>query len=314
MMESSMSETGKALAALSNDLAAAVERASHSVVAVNARPRTPSSGVYWQPGVVVSADHTVRRDEEITVRLSEGRSVPATLAGRDPSTDLAVLKLQAPSAPTPEIGDAGSLRVGHLALAVGRGESGQAGPVASLAVVSALGGAWRTWHGGRIDQFVRLDVTVFLGFSGGPLVDAGGRIVGINTTGLWRGVGMAIPSSTVERVVKEILERGHIARGYLGLGMQPVRLPEGLERRLNLPGDSGMIVITVEPGGPAEKAGVVLGDVVVALDGTPVRDVGDVQAFLDNDRIGKTVRASLLRGGRLTELAITVGERPGSEG
>jgi S1-C subfamily serine protease len=125
---------------------------------------------------------------------------------------------------------------------------------------------------------------------------------------------MAIPSSTVERVAKEILEKGHIARGYLGLGMQPVRLPEGLERNLNLPGDSGMIDITVEPGGPAEKAGVVLGDVLVALDGTPVSDVGDVQGFLDKDRIGKTVRASLLRGGRLTELAITVGERPGSEG
>lgn len=313
-MDSNAFEMGTALAALSNDLAAAVERAGHAVVAVNARPRTPSSGVLWRSGVVVSGDHTVRRDEEIKVRLPDGRSLPAALVGRDPSTDLAVLRLEAAETPTPEIGDPGSLRVGHLALALGRGESAQAGPVASLAVISALGGAWRSWHGGRIDQFIRLDVTIFLGFSGGPLVDARGRVVGINTTGLWRGVGMAIPASTVERVVKEILEKGRIARGYLGLGMQPVRWPESRERKLDLPGEGGMMVMSVEPGGPAEKAGFVLGDVLVALDGAPVSDVGDVQIFLDSDRIGKTVRASLIRGGVVRELAMTVGQRPGKEG
>lgn len=313
-METIPSVMGSALAALSNDLAAAVERASQAVVAVNARPRTPSSGVYWRQGGIVSADHTIKREEEITVRLSDGRVLAATLAGRDPSTDLAVLKVEATDFPTPEVGDATSLRVGHLALAVGRGESGHAGPVASLAVVSALGGAWRTWHGGQIDQFVRVDATIFLGFSGGPLVDARGRIVGINTTGLWRGVGMAIPALTVDRVARQIVEKGRIARGYLGLGMQPVRLPEGHKHRLNLPGDGGMIVISVEPGAPGEKAGVVIGDVLVALDGTPVGDVGDVQAFLDSERIGKSVRASLLRGGILTELTIGVIERPGREG
>jgi S1-C subfamily serine protease len=313
-MESRSVEIGNALAALSNDLATAVERAGRSVVGVHGRPRTPSSGVYWRPGVVVTADHTVRRDEDISVILPDGRSVPAALAGRDPSTDLAVLKVQTNEAPAVEIGDAGSLKVGHLALALGRGESGSHGPVASLAVISALGEAWHTWQGGRIDRFVRLDVSIFVGFSGGPLVGARGEIVGINTTGLWRGVGMAIPASTVDRVVREILEKGRIARGYLGLGMHPVGLPEALRRKLNLPGESGMIVVTVEPGGPGEKAGVVIGDVLVALGGSPVSDIGDVQKCLGSDQVGKPLRASLIRGGEITELTISVGERSGREG
>lgn len=309
-MSSSQFEETSAMLALSNDLAAAVERAGSAVVAVNGRQRIPSSGVYWRSGVVVTADHAVRRDDEITVTLPDSRTVPATLAGRDSSTDLAVLKLPGVELPAAEIGDASLLKVGHLVLAVGR--SGESGLSASMGVISALGGAWRSWYGGQIDQFVRLDLTLYPGFSGGPLVDAQGRIVGINTSGPRRMV-LAIPASTVNRVVDQLLEKGRIARGYLGLGMQPVRLPDNLKRTLSLPSVGGVIVVNVETNGPADQAGVLIGDVLVALDGTPVSDTGDVLAMLSSDRVGKTVSVHVIRGGTSIELTITVGERPHRE-
>ena len=302
-MSSSPSEETSPLLALSNDLAAAVERAGSVVVAVNARQRIPSSGVHWRSGVVVTADHTVRCDEDITITLPDNRTVPATLAGRDSSTDLAVLKLQQVELPAAEIGDASLLKVGQMVLAVAR--AGESGLNASLGVISG-------WYGGQIDQLVHLDLTLYPGFSGGPLVDTQGRIVGINTSSPRRMV-LAIPASTVNRVVDQLLQKGRIARGYLGLGMQPVRLPDNLKRTLNLPSVGGVIVVNVEPDGPADQSGVLIGDVLVALDRTPVSDTGDVQAILGCDRVGKTVSAEVIRGGKSIELAITVGERPRRE-
>lgn len=306
-MDTSSSETASALLALSHELAEAVERAGRAVVAVNARQRMPSSGVHWREGVVVTADHTVKRDEEITVTLPDGGSAPAMLAGRDSSTDLAVLKLQGVELPTADLGDVSSLKVGHLVLAVAR--TGERGPSASLGVISALSGAWRTWHGGQIDRFVRLDLTLYPGFSGGPLVDGQGRVVGINTSGP-RNMVLAIPASTVTRVVDQLLEKGHIARSYLGLGMQSVRLPETFKRTLHLADDGGLIVVAVESESPAEKAGMLIGDVLIALDGTRVSDTADVQAILGPERVGTPVRVSIVRAGTSAELTITVGERP----
>jgi S1-C subfamily serine protease len=297
--------------ALSNDLAAAVERTGPVVVAVHARPRTPSSGVSWQQGVVVTANHTVKRDEEITLTTADGRTLPATLAGRDPGTDLAVLRHEAKDLPVAEIGDAASLKVGHLVLAVGRreGNDDESFP-AGLGMVSLAGGPWRTWRAGEIDWFLRLDLAIFLGFSGGPLVTAEGRVLGINTTGLARGQGLAIPASTVNRVAAQLLEKGRVSRGYLGLGMMPLHLPEALVNQLHLPAGNGMMVLSVEPDGPAGAAGALIGDVVAALDGKPVSDLDDIQAVLGGERVGQTVRALMVRGGASLELAITVGERP----
>jgi S1-C subfamily serine protease len=308
-MERSSSEGAGALLALSNDLAGAVEYAGRSVVAVYARPRTPSSGVHWRPGVIVTADHTVKRDEEISVSLPGGRMLPAVLAGRDASTDLAVLRLQGGESPA-EIGDAASLRVGHVVLAVAR--PGERGVSASWGVISALGGPWRTWHGGQIDQFIRPDVSLYPGFSGGPLVDAHGRVMGINTAGP-RNMVLTIPPSTVNRVVEQLLERGRIARGYLGLGMQPVRLPESIRQTLSLPRTGGVIVVAVESNSPAERAGLLIGDVLVALDGIPVSDTADVQALLGPERVGTAIGASIIRAGLLAERVITIGERPRRE-
>lgn len=317
-MEASQGETSNTLLDLSHNLAKAVEQASQAVVAVNARPRVATSGVHWRQGVVVSTNHTVKRDEEITVMLGDGRTVAATLAGRDPSTDLAVLRIDgdagAESATektvqhTAKIGDAAQLKVGSMVLAVGRTD--ERGASASFGIISAAGAAWRTWRGGQIDQLLRLDLAIYLGFSGGALVDIQGHILGINTSGLARGAGVAIPASTVNRVVDALLAKGRIARGYLGVGTQPVRLPDALQATLVPPTDTGLIVLSVESSGPAGRAGLLIGDIVFALDGAPLRDTDDVQKVLGPERIGQLVTASIIRGGASRELMITVGERP----
>jgi len=307
-MVSTPTENTSMLLGLSNDLAGAVERAGAAVVAVNARQRVPSTGIHWNPGVIVTSDHTVERDEEITVTLSDGRTVPAALAGRDPSTDIAVLRVQGVEAPTAEVGDSNTLAVGQIVLAIGR--PGEHGVSASYGVISALSGSWSTYRGGQIDQFVRPDLTFYPGFSGGPLVNAHGQVVGLNTSGLTRGLGVTIPASTVNRVADQLLTKGRIARGYLGLGFQPVHLPDSLKNTLNLTANDGLIVVTVEPEGPAERAGIFIGDVLVALDNTPVTDIEAVQSLLGADRVGKAVSARVVRGGTLTDVSITVAERP----
>jgi S1-C subfamily serine protease len=258
--------------------------------------------VLWQPNVVVTAEHALKRDEEITVTLPDGSNVPAVLAGRDAGTDLAVLKVDSGKAAAAELGDTAALKVGNVVLALGR--SGERGVHASLGVISGLGGAWRTWRSGHVDQLVRLDVTLYPGFSGGPLVDAEGRIVGINTSGLSRVMAVTIPVSTVQRVAKDLLEKGHVARGYLGIGMHPVRLPDGR---------GGLIVINVQPDSPAGKAGVLIGDVLMKLAGTDVADHDDVHAHLGPGNVGKKLKAAILRGGVATEVEIAVAERPRSE-
>jgi len=296
-----------ALVALSDGLAVVVEKAGRAVVAVHGRPRVSSSGVLWRPGVVLTADHTLRREDGVRVTLPDGSAVPAEIAGRDSGTDLAVLKIDA--ADVPMDGQAPSvLKVGNLALVVGR--SADTGASATLGVVSSLSGAWHTWRGGQIDQFVRLDAGVYPGLSGGAVVDAQGGFIGIATLGLSRTSPLAIPVSTIERVAAELLEKGHIARGYLGVGLQPVGVPQHLKDRLGIAGKSGLIVLSVEAEAPAGQAVVGIGDVFVALDGKPVGDTEDVRAALGAEYVGKTVQASILRGGALIELPIKVGERP----
>jgi len=296
------------LLSLSNDLAGAVERAARAVVAVHARPRLASTGVHWGPGVVVTADHTVRTDDDLRVTRPDGRTVPATLAGRDPATDLAVLRVADLAGPPAERGDPARLRVGHVVLAVGHG------PRASWGVVSTLGEAWRTWRGGEIDRLIRLDLTLYPGFSGGPLVDARGDVVGLVTSGLARQLELAVPASTVERVVEALLATGRVARGYLGIGLQPVALPEALRPVVPGAGEQGLIVVNVEPAGPAATAGILLGDVLVALDGRAVGDTDAVQGVVAGRPIGSAVTVSLVRAGAPVQLSVAIGERPARKG
>jgi S1-C subfamily serine protease len=295
-----------ALVALSNELAGAVERAGSAVVTVNARPRAASSGVHWRSGIIVTAEHTVKHDEEITIVGPGGGSIPATLVGRDPGTDLAVLKADLKNSVAEFAQD--QLHPGNLALALGR--SADSGVNAAMGVISAVSGSWRTWRGGMMDQYIRLDITLFPGSSGGAVINTQGKVIGIATNGLSRIAGLAVPVSTVNRVVDELLTKGHISRGYLGVGLQPIAIPGSLAKQLKLAGAGGVIVLSVEPGGPAEKAGLFIGDILVAINGKPIQDTDDVQGVLEPGFVGKAVAVTLIRGGVLTDASITVGERP----
>ncbi len=290
------------LVALSNELAGAVEQAGRAVVSVNARPRFGSSGVLWRPGVIVTSEHTIRRREEIGITLPDGRTTSATLAGRDPGTDLAVLKLADNGVLAANLGSTETLKPGHMVLAIGR--SPDSGVNATMGIMSAVSGPWRSWRGGQLDQYLRLDLTLYPGSSGGAVVDTAGRVLGIATSALSRIAGLAVPVSTVNRVVDELLRTGHVSRGYLGLGLHPVALPDG---------STGLIVLSAEPDGPAARAGVLIGDILVALGGKPVSDTDDIQAVLSGESVGKPVAARIVRGGHAIELNITVGERPRRE-
>ena len=292
---------------LSNELAAAAEQAGRSVVAVQARHRMSSSGIQWRKGVVVTADHAIRHDDEIRVLLGPEKAVTATVAGRDPSTDLAVLKLEHQLA-VPEFADTASLQLGNLVLALGRSRRGQV--VASMGIIGGVAGEWRSWRGGKLEQHVRLDLNLYPGFSGGPLITAQGKVVGINTSGLSRGRAVTIPVATVNRVVDELLEKGHIARPYLGLAMQPVAIPEALRGKLKSETTTGLLVIHVEAGGPADKAGVLLGDVLIALQGKPLEELDTIQDLLGSAKAGEKIAIAAIRGGAAVQFAVTLGERP----
>ena len=304
------------LEALSRSLADAVARAGRSTVAIHARRRIPASGVLWRPGIVVATHHTVHRDDDVPVTLPDGTRARATVAGRDPGTDLVVLRLAdgPPHAGAePATVDRTALAVGRLVLAVGR--PGDA-VTAAFGVVSAVGPAWRSWQGGQLDQFVRLDLAVYDGFSGGPLVDAAGHVLGVNTSALARGGALTIPAATVDRVADQLLAGGRVRRGWLGIATQPVRLPEGWQARL---GDAApaqptaLLLVGVEPGSPAERGGLLLGDLLVAIADRPTADVDDVLAALGPDTVGRTLPVRLLRGGELRTVEVTVGEPPTRE-
>lgn len=298
------------LAGLSNDLADAVARASQAVVAIHGRRRIPSSGVVWAPGTVVTASHTVTRDEDLSLTLPDGSTAAATLAGRDPTTDIAVLRTESGLRPA-ERADDTSLQVGRLVLAVGRPGSEV---TASLGIISAIGGEWRTWQGGRIDRFVRLDVSVYDGFSGGPLVETGGRVLGLNTSGLTRALAVSLPAVTVDRVADELARKGHVSRGYLGLAVQPVRLPEPLRRKLDIRGAMGLVIINLEPGGPADRAGLLLGDIITGLDEREVGDPSDILAMLGPEAVGQQTTLRIVRAGERRSVAVTISERPPRRG
>lgn len=297
------------IASFSQELAAAAEQAGSSVVTVHARHRVPSSGIHWRKGVVVTANHTVRREDDITLLIHGGQRVPAKLAGRDPATDLAILKFdQDAELPIPQFADPESLKLALFVLALGRARSGNL--VVSAGIIGGLSGEWRTWRGGRIDQSIRLDLALYPGFSGGPLINADGKVLGLNTNGFGRGRPVTIPASTVNRTVEELLEKGHIARPYLGIAMQPVAIPQALRSKLKASAEGGLIVLHIEPGGPADKAGIVLGDVIVELQGEPAVDTEHVQEVLHSAKVNEKIKTTVIRGGSPIELSITLGERP----
>jgi len=293
---------------LSNALAQATERAAASAVAIHTEARGSWSGIIWRSGIIVTAEHALRRDEEIHATLPDGRVVPATLVGRDPSTDLAVLKCPEASTNVPALGDVAALKPGNLTLVVGRTRA--SGPVAALGVVSLVAPERRTWTGAALAPYVRLDVALQPTAVGGAVVDAQGRIVGIATPRFARFGAIAIPAPAVDRVVDTLLKKGHIPQGYLGVGLQPVRLPDALRQSLQRSEKTAAIVLEVESESPAHKAGIVIGDILIALAGHPVSRLEDVHSQLHGEAIGKPLALKFVRGGAAQEVNIVVGERP----
>lgn len=299
------------LGSFSNELTNLVQRISPSVVAVHARRHFPSSGVHWGADLVVTADHTIAREEDIRVTLADGKTLSASLLGRDPGADLAALKVPGlgPAAIGPDKQDKPVL--GEFALVVGR--SPDSGANASLGIIGAASGAWRTWRGGRLEQYIRLDATLYPNSSGGAVVNSRGNVLGIATSALSRVAGLAIPASDVTRVTKELSEKGYVPQGYLGIGVYSVAIPESLKSKLALQNATGILVLNVEKGGPADRAGVLLGDVLVALNSTPMEKLEDLQTFCASGVIGKSVNARFIRAGAIIETSVVAGEHPRRE-
>jgi S1-C subfamily serine protease len=298
-----------ALINLSNELAEIVKAVDPHVVSLQARRGYPSSGMRWSPDVIVTAGHTIQREEEITVTLADGKPVRATLAGRDPGTDLAILKIEPSARPAKQLSPADIVKAGELVVVVGR--SPDSGVNASLGIISATSGPWRTWRGGRLDAYIRLDAKVFPQSSGGVVVNVRGDIIGIATSALSRIAGVAIPISTVKSVTEKILQKGFVQRGYLGIGVQPVALSDELRKKLSIPNATGMILLTVEPGGPADKASLMIGDIVTGIGEAVIEQTDDLQEYSDSGVVGKSVSINYIRGGELKRSNLTVGERAG---
>jgi serine protease DegQ len=298
-----MEHTGT-LGALSTGMADAVESIGPAVVRVNARRRRSGTGVVYGQNTVLTASHVLEREEDLTVDLHDGRNLAARFAGRDHSTDLAVLRVEGLDlkAAAPAEGEA---RVGQLALAVGSRSRGE-GPRATFGIVSAVGGPVRTWRGPRLERYIQTDAAPYPGLSGGPLIDVGGKVLGIMVTGS-RGTAFAIPADLAWRVAGTLEERGSVKRGYLGILSQPVRLPDG--QKLGLTQKGGLLVVGVEDGSPAGRGDLIVGDILATLDGQPVEDTDDLLVLLGSDRVGRAVPVKLVRGGELEEIEITVGER-----
>ena len=296
------------LAEVSGQLADAVASAAAGVVAVHARPRLASTGVHWRDGVIVTTDATVRRTDDITVTLPDGQRVPATLAGRDPGTDLAALRIATGLLPVAPRSAAADLRVGELVLALAR--TSHDGPHATFGVISSVGEAWRTWRGGTIDRRVQSDVTLHPGFGGGPLVTAHGTVAGINSGGMSKPLCLTIPDVTIDRVLDSILNRGYVARGWLGASMQTVRFSDAATAKLGFDGRGGLVVLDVEHDSPAAHGGVMLGDVLVRINEERITQHDQVLAFLGSDRVGTTIQLQVVRGGEVVIVPVTIGERP----
>jgi len=287
-------------------LADAVASAADGLVRVEGRDPLPATGIIWDAeGLIVTSHHVLERDENIKVGFQDGESVAAELVGRDPSTDLALLRTSKQGLKAPKWADPENLRVGHFALSLGRPG---ANVRATMGIISALGKAWRTPAGGPVDRYLQTDTVMYPGFSGGPLVDAQGRFIGLNTSALVRGVSITVPAPTLERVVRDLQEHGSVRRDYLGVGAQPTRLPAAVAKELDQ--ETGLLLVSVEPDSAAEKGGLFLGDTLVALGGSSLRHMDDLFNGLDGDRIGNSVTVRILRGGELVELTVSPTAHP----
>jgi serine protease Do len=291
---------------LSNELAGTVERAAASIVAVHARRGIGSSGIVWRDNLILTSSEGVRAEEGIKLLLPDGRAATARLRGRDSGTDLAVLETDAGDLPPLQFAGDVALKAGQLALAVGRTAS--TGPIASFGIVSGVSGEWKTWRGGKLDPFVRLDISAYPTLSGGAALDAGGNLIGLVSTGLSRSSVFAVTRSTIDRIAGKLSQQGYVSRGFLGVALQPVVLPPQMKETLGQ--DSGIMLLGVEPEGPAAVGGLVLGDVLVAGGGQSLAQPEALADVLERTPAGQVVKFKVLRAGALQDLDVRIGERP----
>jgi S1-C subfamily serine protease len=293
------------LSALSDQLADAVERVGRAVVQVNGRPRRPASGIVYAPSLVLAAEHAIEREDDLTVETAAGPALAAQLVGRDLASDLAVLRVPGLGAEPARAAETAA-RVGQFVLAVGR--PGGRALMASIGIVSAVGGPART-RGGLLEQYIRTDATPYPGFSGGAVLDNRGVVLGLLTTGLAGGAALAVPAALAWRLAELLARQGYVPRGWLGIGSQPVRIPAG--QRAGRAHETGLLIVELAPESPALRGGLLLGDILVTLDGQTVDDGEALQALLGGERVGRAVAIQVLRGGALVTLEVTVGQRPG---
>ena len=289
----------------SNGLTAAVEKGGASAILVDARKRYPASGIAYAEDLILTADHVVTREDDIKVLTPDGKSLPATLAGRDPGSDLALLRL-AEKALTPAK-TSNDVKVGQLVLALGRPNN--AGMQASWGIVTAISGPARTFRGGLLDEYLSTETTPYPGFSGGPLVNTEGETLGLNTSGLTRGSSLTIPVKAAWRIADALAKHGSVKRGYLGVRTQPVEITDAAQTSLKRKQASGLLILWLEENGPAQQGGLFVGDTIVAIGSQPVGDPDDLFSALHSDTVGKSIAVEVLRGGRPETVAVTVGER-----
>ena len=294
------------LTAFSESLVQAVAKAGESTVMVNGRHRMPASGIVYAPGLILTADHVVERDEDISVTLANGTSTNASIAGRDPGNDLVLLRLEKTSA-TPAKKANQEAQVGQVVIALGR--PSLEGIEASFGIVSAVGGPARTGRGGLLERYLRTDAIPFPGFSGGPLIDTEGRVVGLNTSGLAHGAAISIPAYLAWSDAENLEKYGYIKRGYLGIRSQQVELSPDLRKTLGREQDAGLLLVSVEKGSPAEAAGLIVGDVLVAIEGQSIVDHDELMVHLAGETVGNPISIQILRGGQPLAVSVTVGER-----
>jgi S1-C subfamily serine protease len=289
----------------SKGLTSAVEKGGESTILVDARKRYPASGIAYAEDLVLTADHVVTREENIKVITSDGKSLSATIAGRDPGSDLALLRLAEKALPPAKTSN--DVKVGQLVLALGRPSS--AGVQASWGIVTAISGPTRTFRGGMLDEYIQTETTPYPGFSGGPLINTEGEVLGLNTSGLTRGSALTIPVKGAWQVADALAKHGSVKRGYLGVRSQPVEIPDTARQALKREQNHGLLVLWLEENGPAAKGGLFVGDILVAINGQSVGDPDDLFSALGSDTVGKSVAVEVLRGGRPETVNMTVGER-----
>jgi serine protease Do len=291
---------------LSNTLAETVERAAASIVAVHARRGIGSSGIAWRDNLILTSSEGVRAEEGIKVVLPDGRAATARLRGRDSGTDLAVLETDATGLQPLDFADDVALKAGQLALAVGR--TANTGPIASFGIISGVSGEWKTWRGGKLDPFVRLDISAYPTLSGGAALNADGHLIGLVSTGLSRSSVFAVTRSTIDRIAGKLSQQGYVSRGFMGVALQPVALPAQMKETVGQ--DTGIMLLGIEPDGPAAVGGLIMGDVLVAGDGQSLAQPESLADLLERTPAGQTVKFKVLRAGVLQDLDVRIGERP----